>query len=67
MAMAVLLRWEIPGFGHVFPIVFVGTIVWLAETNRLALVPYSVILGVVFGWIGVAVVALFARGLWLRR
>ncbi|HEU5433920.1 MAG TPA: hypothetical protein VFU81_19780, partial [Thermomicrobiales bacterium] len=45
MAMAVLLRWEIPGFGHVFPIVFVGTLVWLAETNRLALVPYSLILG----------------------
>ncbi len=67
MAMAVLLCWDMPGFGHVFPIAFVGALVWLGESNRLAQVPYTVILGTMLGWIGLAVVALLARGVWLRR
>jgi hypothetical protein len=67
IAIAVVLRWNFGGFGHVFPIAFVGTIVWLAESNRLALVPYVVILGTMLAWIGLAIVALLARGLWPRR
>jgi hypothetical protein len=67
MAMAVLLRWDVDGFGHVVPIAFVGTLVWLGETNRLAGVPSVLILGTMLGWIGLACLAVVARSLWLRR
>jgi len=37
-AIAVVLRWELSGFGHVAPLLIVGGLVWLGETDRLVAV-----------------------------